>query len=95
MPRNKSSASEAELEQLELLLRATLMPKLPRSSYSMDLQRRLSNRSAPTLEFPRHDDSLVWLFLAVISMTIILWVFRKLILSGMLDGVCRKKRVGR
>lgn len=95
MSRDKSFSSETELEQLEALLQATLMPKLPRSSYGGDLQRRLSNRSAPTLEFPPQDHSLVWLFLAALFLMMLsLWVIRKLILTGRLADSSRKKRNG-
>lgn len=69
-----TNPANAELAQLESLLQATLLPKHPRANYGQDLHRRLSNRSAPTLELPPRDISLVWfLLITVLLLAMILF----------------------
>jgi hypothetical protein len=83
MFRDKTATDDAELAQLESLLQSALLPQIPRPAYGQDLQRRLSNHSAPTIEFPRRDYSLVWFLLAGILMMLLILVGVKTLISLM------------
>ena len=75
----RSRTDETEIANLEALLQATLLPRVPRESYESDLQRRLSNASAPTIEFPPSENNLLWLILlslGVITLFVFGWKLR-------------------
>lgn len=76
----RNQPHEAELAQLENLLQAALQPQMPRSNYGVDLQRRLANQSAPTLEMPEQDYTPLWFLVATFVMMIfILWGVKELV----------------
>jgi hypothetical protein len=93
MFQRKTDTDDAELAQLESLLQSALLPKVPRPTYGQDLQRRLSNQSAPTLEFPAPDYSLLWFVLAtILAMLLILLGVKAFITLGGLTAISKWKR---
>jgi hypothetical protein len=81
MSHRSNATPTAEFAELESLLQATLQPKMPRPGYGSDLQRRLSNQSAPTLEVPRQDEPWAWLLIAALLAMVLIILGVKILID--------------